>query len=70
MTTIPMTFDDGETGYVNVTPDGYFDASDNAMDYVHFVRGLEVIGLEQFFDEFYRPNLLGRVLRGEDLSDG
>jgi hypothetical protein len=51
MTTIPMTFtdDDGnitDTGYVNVTPDGYFDASGNALNYVYYVRGLEIIGLE------------------------
>ncbi len=74
MTTIPMTFhdDDGnitDTGYVNVTPDGYFDASDNALNYVNFVRGIEVIGLEMLFDNFYRPNLLGRVMAGEKLGD-
>jgi len=46
------------------TANGFFDLSERAGGYAHFVRGLEVLELGQFFDDFYRPRLLGEILAG------
>ncbi|MGD9679216.1 MAG: caspase family protein [Vulcanibacillus sp.] len=55
----------GENDWVVTTPDGFFDASEGGKNSVHFVKGLEVYELDQFFEEFYRPGLLAEVTSGE-----
>ena len=49
-------------------PDGFFDATEGGMEYLHFVKGMEVYELDQFFDDFYRPGLLGEVLSGKQIK--
>lgn len=53
---------------VIVTPEGFFSATGDFNKYVHFVRGLEVYNFSQFYDVFYRPDLVVKKLRGEDIS--
>jgi WD40 repeat protein/uncharacterized caspase-like protein len=48
-----------------ITPDGRFDASPGGMKSMHYAQGLEVLPLESFFEQFYTPALLARVLSGE-----
>ncbi|MGD9679217.1 MAG: caspase family protein [Vulcanibacillus sp.] len=55
----------GENDWVVTTPDGFFDTSEGGKNSVHFVKGLEVYELDQFFEEFYRPGLLAEVMSGE-----
>ena len=50
------------TDWAIVTPEGYFDASPNGMNYLHYVQGLDVLPLESFFDKFYSPELLPQLM--------
>lgn len=51
--------------WVAITPDGKFDASPKGMDYLYYVNGLEILPLESFYEKFYTPNLVSRVIAGE-----
>jgi ankyrin repeat protein len=53
---------------VVVTPEGYFDGTPEALKYLHYVQGMEIIPLEAYYEQFYRPNLLQRILRGESIE--
>jgi WD40 repeat protein len=63
----------GENDWLVKNPDGYFNGTDNARKYVHFVDGLKTYSIDQFFNEFYRPDLLPRIFQnrgGNDDSKG
>jgi WD40 repeat protein len=67
-TLIPLYEDE----WVVVTPDGLFDASPGAEDFLHFVvntseRGYETIELDQFKSHYYEPGLLRKLLSGEPV---
>src|SRR5690606_15944550 len=51
------------------TPDGYFNGTDGARKSIHFVNELKTYSVDQFFNEFYRPELLPQLFktRGESL---
>ncbi|GMU86798.1 MAG: hypothetical protein AMXMBFR48_20390 [Ignavibacteriales bacterium] len=53
-----------KTDWAVTLPDGRFDASQEGMKLLHFVKGFDVIPLESFFNENYFPSLVGEVLRG------
>lgn len=66
-----ISFKDG-TGIV-FTPDGRFDYSHHtAKQYVGFVKGMDYIDLNDIFEDFYTPGLLGKVLSGDlpEWEDG
>lgn len=44
------------------TPNGAFDASEGALDKMYFVRGLELIELEELKEEYYEPGLLAKIM--------
>lgn len=46
-------------------PDGRFDASQEGMKLLHFVKGYDVFPLESFFNENYTPGLAGDLLAGK-----
>lgn len=48
----------GKNDWMVKTPEGYFDATDQAIANIHFVKGLEVYSSSQFLDEFYKPGLI------------
>jgi len=52
----------GAADWAVTTPDGRFDATEGGKPRIHFVRGMNIYELDQFFDEFYTPRLLARVL--------
>jgi WD40 repeat protein len=60
-------FTDGE--WVVMTPDGYFSASGNGPAHINVRQGNKVFGLDQFYDVFYRPDIVEAKLRGEDTTD-
>lgn len=50
------------------TTDGYFSGDAAfARETVHIVRGLEVISIDQFFDQFYRPDIVEARIAGYEL---
>ncbi len=62
----------GERDWMVKTTEGYFNGTDNARQYIHFVSGLKTYSVDQFFDEFYRPDLLPQLFQnrgGSDLQD-
>jgi len=59
-----------EKDWAVVTPFGYFDATENAMESMHFVvsdreTGYEVIELDQLKSRFYIPGLYSKLAAGE-----
>lgn len=49
---------------------GYFDATEKAKQNIFFVRGLKSYSLDQFFEDFYQPGILGESLKqGVLLND-
>lgn len=53
-----------KTDWAVTLPDGRFDASQEGMKLLHFVKEYDVIPLESFFNENYFPSLAGEALRG------
>lgn len=53
----------GEKEWMVKNPEGYFNGTDGARQYIHFVDGLNTYGVDQFFHEFYRPDLLPRIFQ-------
>jgi len=47
-----------ERDWMVKTRDGYFNITSNARNKIHFVSGLTTFDVEQFFETFYRPDLL------------
>ncbi len=62
-----ISFSDGE--WLNITPEGYFSASSaKAADRVNLRQDGQVFGIGQFFDKFYRPDLVDAVMAGRGLG--
>lgn len=53
----------GENDWMVKSPEGYFNATENARTYIHFVSGVKTYSADQFFDEFYRPDLLPKIFK-------
>jgi WD40 repeat protein len=53
----------GETDWMVKNPEGYFNGTDNARKYIHFVSGTKSYSVDQFFHEFYRPDLLPKIFQ-------
>ncbi len=62
----------GESEWMVKNPEGYFNGTQEARQFIHFVSGMKTYGADQFFDEFYRPELLPKIFqnRGSDGSQG
>jgi WD40 repeat protein len=64
-----LYFKDGE--WISITPEGYFDSSENGGKYLS-VRvnkdNNQVYSIDQFFDHFYRPDIVVAKLAGEDIT--
>lgn len=65
------TIVNGKNGdYLTYTPEGFFTGTEWAMkNLVHIVDGMDVIGIDQVYDKFYRPDLVAAKMRGEDISE-
>lgn len=51
-------------GWLSLTPDGYFAGSPGAEQAVNVRYGQRVYRMDQFFDAFYRPDLVAQALGG------
>lgn len=59
----------GETDWMAKTPGGFFNGTGDSRKYIHFVDGLKTYAVDQFFDEFYRPDLLPKIFQNRSKSD-
>jgi WD40 repeat protein len=59
----------GENDWMVKNPDGYFNGTDNARKYIHFVSGLKTYSVDQFFQDFYRPDLLPKIFQNRGGSE-
>lgn len=61
--------DFGDNGWVVITPEGYFNASSaEAVDAVNVTQGLKVGSVAEFWDVFYRPDLVRMKISTGDIS--
>lgn len=58
----------GESDWLVTTPQGLFDATQNAKNYIFFVQGMESFSIDQFFEEFYQPDLIQHLFAGIDMN--
>jgi len=58
----------GNSDWVTITPDGFFDGTPNGLKELYYVNGLEIVPLESTFEQFYTPNLAQRLIAGEKLQ--
>ena len=54
---------DGE--WVAITPEGFFDASPKGSALLHVVNGLDVVSIDQVFQNLFRPDLVREKLAGD-----
>ncbi len=59
-------FKDGE--WVVITPEGYYNSSPNGHKHLSLRMGNSIFGIDQFYDVFYRPDIVAAKLKGEDIS--
>jgi WD40 repeat protein len=61
-------------GYIAYTPEGFFTASKGAEKYIgyHINQGANkearFVSVDKLYDTFYRPDLIQKALKGEDLA--
>lgn len=60
-----INFSDGE--WVVITPEGYFNASKNGAKHVNVRVGNKVYSIDQFYSQFYRPEIVQLALTGQKL---
>jgi WD40 repeat protein len=59
----------GEKEWMVKNPEGYFNGTQEARKYIHFVNGMNTYGVDQFFNEFYRPDLLPEIFQNRGSKD-
>jgi WD40 repeat protein len=55
-------------GFLCLTPEGFFAGRGDFDNNIHFAKGIQVYEFNQFWDVFYRPDLVEKKLQGEDIS--
>lgn len=59
----------GERDWMVKSPEGYFNGTPDARKYIHFVSGTKTYSVDQFFHEFYRPDLLPKIFQNRGGKD-
>jgi WD40 repeat protein len=59
----------GEKEWLIITPEGYYNASENGAQYISVMVGDSKYGVDKFYDVFYRPDIVAAKLRGENIRD-
>lgn len=59
----------GEFDWLVKNREGYFSATDGARKFIHFVEGTRTYAVDQFFQEFYRPDLLPKIFQVRNSDD-
>ncbi|HTF19785.1 MAG TPA: caspase family protein, partial [Chryseolinea sp.] len=63
----------GERDWMAKSPEGYFSGTDDARRFVHFVSGTRTFAVDQFFNDYFRPDLLPKLFQnrgGSSLDKG
>jgi WD40 repeat protein len=60
-------FDDGE--WIVITQDGYYNSSPKGDRYLKITLSGKDYTVDQFYDVFYRPDIVAARLKGEDIKD-
>lgn len=53
----------GDKEWLVKNPDGYFNGTEAAREHIHFVDGMKTYAVDQFFEEYYRPDLLPKIFQ-------
>ena len=61
-----ISFTGGE--WIAITPEGYYNSSLNGHKHLNVRTDNKVYGIDQFYDVFYRLDIVTARLRGEDIS--
>ena len=61
-----VDFGNGE--WIVITPEGYYNSSARGHEYLNIRRGNKVYGIDQFYDVFYRPDIVSAKIKGEDIT--
>jgi WD40 repeat protein len=61
-----IRFDDD--AWISIIPEGYFAASQDGDRWVNVRVGDRVYGIDQFYDVFYRPDIVERRLAGQSIA--
>ena len=68
-TLLSTTINGKDEEWLIYTPEGFFCGSEWAtQNLVYIVDGMDVIGIDQVYDTYYRPDLVAAKMRGEDIS--
>ena len=59
----------GDNDWMVKNTEGYFNGTDNARKYIHFVSGMKTFSADQFFNDFYRPDLLPKIFQNRGNAD-
>ena len=59
-------FNDGE--WLAITSEGYYNASEKGAQFLNVTFEGKEYGVDQFYDVFYRPDIVAAKLKGEDIS--
>ncbi len=59
-----------ENEWMARTKEGFFNATHEARQQIHFVKGMDVYQPDQFFEEFYRPDLMPKLLKNRGVPTG
>ncbi len=57
-----------EDEWIVITPEGYFNASAHGAKSLNVSEGMNVYAIDQFFEQFFNPTIVARVLRGEQVK--
>lgn len=60
----------GKNDWLVKNTDGYFNGTDDARKAIHFVNGMKTYSIDQFFNEFYRPELLPQIFKSRGTTTG
>lgn len=60
--------DFGKGEWIVITPEGYYNSSARGHEYLSIRRGNKVYGIDQFYDVFYRPDIVSAKLKGENIA--
>jgi WD40 repeat protein len=59
----------GTNNWMAKTPEGFFNSTAEARKYIHFVRGIETYSVDQFFNNYYRPEILPQLFQQRNKVD-
>lgn len=59
-----------ENEWMARTKEGFFNATHEARQLIHFIKGMDIYQPDQFFEEFYRPDLMPKLLKNRGLQTG